>query len=1237
MSEPTVVNGNGCSSSNEMHLAVLTCAVIVSRQTMTPEVQFPIRIIDRKSETRRRVVNLDISENAVLGTLLTAVAASAAGDVSDGSFSNEEWAQLSYTDGEWHFQCSKMYAGHASPTEATFHHVFSQLAKAAKDTAVSHIETVRNEDIQWLGNNSIHSIPPPKATNGDSMFAEGLTQWPEQVAIDAWDGSFTYAELDQTATRLAHVLVAEGVGSGMIVPLVFEFSKWVPVAILGIWKAGAAFVFLDPTHPVARLQTLIDQVQAIFVLAPQALHDRIPKNAAKCLILEEVVGKDVPFQSLHPATPESLAYVLFTSGSSGTPKAVPHTHLAFCSGVLPQAQVLGFSRSTRTLENGPLIFAGAVAEILFTLCSGGCLCIPRQEDRIHDLSACVRRFDSNLIVMSPSSAAVRDPTDFAAPQTVILGSEPLPERLAKAWASVHDCRHGYGSSESNTVATGAVIRDAATIKSVGSGTAHQYWVVDPLNHARLLPPGWLGEIVVESHALALGYLRNEEATQKAFLAAAPKWHSALGLHRPGSPRFFASGDLGCIACDGSLEVHGRLDTLQVKLRGQRVELGEIEVVTQKGLPERTSLMAELVLPKSSSRPSVAIFIVATSFVDNIDETLLARHVSLTAQQQMQLSRLKTMLRKVWSDTLPEFMRPSFLIPLQHIPRTGTGKVDRQQLRRWSSQFTSYELRVFSMSAHFEQVPKPNVTASHPILRASLEHVLGLPQDAVEEDVAFSALGGDSLHAIQLSHEMRRRGYAISPADIIRSESLAALAASMRSIDPPKETIASARKPATEYANEAEILSSLGLEKSHVQGVLPTTDSQSRAIKSGTGPERCFVFHFALKFQHPLNKSRLVSAAEGLVDRHDILRTIFTRQGDKIVQIVLKATACPLEALHCTDERSLEDAVRNISQSDIALDRLPTFFWLLMIDNAPKALVLRLSHAQFDGVSTSILWDNFARLCEGYSLPPAPRYSDYAQAVLQDHTAIASAKLYFENLLRDCPFTDLVQRPAELAFSPQNRHLHRRLALSIPTGFTPAHFFEAAWAHVLARNSGTNIVSFDHIVSGRQIRLPDGSNVAGVVGPCLNDVPVVVTFRPSQTVQELVVQIREQHAETSKHETLGFRTILDECKPTHWPENARMTSSVQYRGFEGANSFQVGGTECKVDMIERSMDLEDLTVLVTPIRPRGSGEFEVEFLFSSDAAREDWAERRFEELVRNIECFNRKDVFNEDVLELLGVL
>jgi amino acid adenylation domain-containing protein len=1242
MSDTAFVANDGSPEAQQVARILLNCALLISRRHMSTEVSFSSHV--QYGESAQAInLDLDIREEDHLTILLEKVRDIIQRQKSERTTStlqpDAEQVAVKRLDDQWEIRIPSE-ARYAGAFDDTFTHVYSQICQASLQARISNIHTTHAKDKEWLRQNAIHPIPPPIPLDGITIFRQCARRWASKVAVEAWDGHLTYKELDEESTQLAEGLVKQGIQPGMILPLALDFSKWNLISLLATWKTGAAFFFLDPTHPLPRLQKLLTRVRARFVLTRDHLRPRLLALDGRVLTIQEVREAHGP-RSTSVALPDMIdtvspAYVIATSGSTGEPKAVVHTHFQFCSGALHQAELLGFSEHTRMLKNKPLIFAGAIPELLFTILKGGCVCIPRQDECVEDLPGCVLRHHVNMFDFSPSAASIHDPAAFGPRKRVLMGGEPVPTHTARRWSEFHDSNAAYGSTETNTIATCAPINTSASVQSVGPGAAHQYWIVDALNHDRLVPPGWLGEVVVEGHAIALEYMGDEKTTEKAFIST-PKWYDDFDRFRPDFTRFFRSGDLGRITSDGTLEVHGRTDPLQVKLRGQRIELGEIEAATVAGLSRPAPLVAELMLPKGHDRPSVAVFIVASQFVDDLHAGLLHENLSLSISQKTQLRGLKDGLRTAWESSLPAFMRPTYIFPLAQLPRTATGKLDRRCLRGWCSCYEASELAPFSMSSVGDQAHRPLSTDTEIKVGKAVSEVLRVPLDNFDGASVFTVLGGDSLSAIQMSRKLRESGLNASASEVTASESLASLAALLDHNVAPNRQTEAAESFTSDDMDEESMLKTLGMETSQVVAILPTTDSQSRAIELGTGPERCFVYHFVLEFQGDLEMARLTSALQMLIDQHDVLRTVFTRWKGRILQIILKELSCPLESEDFADEESIQTAVQQCTTSDILIDRVPTKFWLYSTHDVPKVLVLRLSHAQFDGLSTPLLWESLAQVYSTQTpSSPTPQFSTYARAVLQ--TDPTPSIDYFRELLHDVPFTDLVQRPSDGTNLPQNRHLHRRLALAPVPGFTPAHLFEASWGYVAARASHARAVAFDQIVSGRQVSVPAAAaadfDVSRVVGACLNDVPVVVRFPAHQTVGQLLRQLRAQHAASAPHETLGFRTILGPCKPAHWPRRARMTSSVQYRGFDDGCAFWLAGVECRVRMVERGMDLEDLTVVVTPVRGVAA-EFDVEFLFSDDVVDEDRAEAWFGELVRCVVAFVEEGAFSKSVEGLLG--
>lgn len=363
----TRINDNRTAALDQVAHIVLTCAFIVGRQKAATEVSFTA-FLTEGFERREIKIELDILPPSELGITLQSIedilqastAPSLELDKSHDTQGAEEEPVIIITrhDGYWDL-ATDLQDSHDGDFSDTFGHIHSQVDSNPENATISQFRMTRQNDVQWLLEGS-HDIPPPLTTTAVETFGHVVKQDPDKVAVEAWDGNWTYAELDEQSTRLAATLMQGGVQPGTIVPLFFRFSKWVPVTLVAVWKAGAAWVFLDADHPLPRLQALVKRVRASVIVTQTDWQAQLHGLKLQTVLADEthrpkhLSGSD---QYAHLALPQNPAYLIFTSGSTGEPKAVSSTHIALCSGVLHQAQYLGFSRNTRTLQNCPLIFA----------------------------------------------------------------------------------------------------------------------------------------------------------------------------------------------------------------------------------------------------------------------------------------------------------------------------------------------------------------------------------------------------------------------------------------------------------------------------------------------------------------------------------------------------------------------------------------------------------------------------------------------------------------------------------------------------------------------------------------------------------------------------------------------------------------------------------------------------------------------------------------------------------------
>ncbi|KAJ5096609.1 hypothetical protein N7456_007330 [Penicillium angulare] len=451
----------------------------------------------------------------------------------------------------------------------------------------------------------------------DKLFEERTQAHPMAPAVCAWDGNFTYGELDEISTRLCQKLVQMGVGKDSIVPLCFEKSKWMTAAMMAVIKTGATFVTLDPAYPERRLSEIVKQVSAKTIISSTRyealglrLVDTVVSLSEKTLTMkngDDNLGSPI---GIARSTPSSILYIVFTSGSTGTPKGVLTEHRNVASAVYHQADRLGINESSRFFDFSSYSYDVSISNILAILIQGGCVCTPSDEDRLGNIPGSIKTLNANITAITPSIARLLDPESVPGLLRIILVGEPVRASDISRWKAPSHAICRYGVSEASAAST---IRDSFTPadqpSNIGTAAGLVTWIVDPNDHEKLCPLGAIGELLLEGPSLSRAYLKNPEKTATAYIND-PEWLMSGAYDYTGRPgRLYKTGDLVRYAKDGSIIYVGRKDN-QVKVNGQRVELGEIEHHIQECLPdEYQQVLVELItLPGENSRPKLVAFI-----------------------------------------------------------------------------------------------------------------------------------------------------------------------------------------------------------------------------------------------------------------------------------------------------------------------------------------------------------------------------------------------------------------------------------------------------------------------------------------------------------------------------------------------------------------------------------------------------------------------------------------------------
>ncbi|EGD86453.1 hypothetical protein H112_07392 [Trichophyton rubrum D6] len=834
----------------------------------------------------------------------------------------------------------------------------------------------------WAWNREV-----PEATEAciHDLISRQVQENPQAQAICSWDGNMTYQELDSISTDLAYQLVKRGI-AGTVVPLLFEKSKFMPVAALAVMKAGGGCLPMDIKQPYERLAAIAAQADSSIIISSVAnepvavkLAGGKAENLSRLKREVVVVGPDqilafsaatpgptstsAASPSLPKVDPSDILYVVFTSGSTGTPKGVINTHRGLCSAITYQQKALGFSRTSRVFDFASYAFDAAWCNLLHALTVGGTLCIPSQDERENDLAGCMEKYDVTTVDFTPSVARFLGPAVLSRLSTLILGGEavlPSDAHLAGDGTTIINV---YGPAECTPTATLSNITKAATI-DIGRGAGACTWIVDPDDPSSLVPVGAVGELWLEGPLVGGGYLNDPEKTASAFVHNPPWLQRGLPAQhgQPGctgrTGRLYRTGDLVQYREDGSLVFVGRKDN-QVKIRGQRVELGEVEQHVLDGLSlnfqvhnvniTKAQVTAETIHPKGSNGAILVAFVTLVYDADTeISEDL---HTSAVKKATSGLSdRL--------AERLPVYMVPTSYIPILDLPMTATGKTDRKKLRSTGEYLW---LKYRSDTDSDESTDSLNSVES--ILQKVWMSVLNLSARETSVNKPFTRLGGDSITAMQVVSQCRLHNITVTVSQILQASTIRRLA-----------SICQVRGGGDAAAEDDDQSDNEQGDKLFELGPI-----QQMFFDSYPYGLNHYNQTFVLELGKPVLPKAFEGAIQALVGRHASLRGRFKKDSEngRWMQTVCSEDDALSYAYQEHSVLSHNDVARIGQQRQLSLDiqKGPLFACdLFHIPNYPQVVILSAHHLVVDLVSWRIIWGDLEDFIEHGSLISQPTSS-----------------------------------------------------------------------------------------------------------------------------------------------------------------------------------------------------------------------------------------------------------------------
>ncbi|GAB2685796.1 non-ribosomal peptide synthetase [Nocardia thraciensis] len=832
---------------------------------------------------------------------------------------------------------------------ARFRQVLARMA-AVPSTPIGAIELLDEREqrrLDLFGNRAALRTEAGSTASIPELFAAQAARTPENEAL-VFDGrTWTYRELDRMSARLAHRLIGYGIAAGDVVGVLLPRTAHNFVAVLAIWRIGAAYTAIDPAYPDHRISFVFDDAGVAtivttteFVSRASALLPKTSHNDRLVIDVHDPVVENHPDTALPFPDARQVAYLIYTSGTTGVPKGVAVSHRGVVDLVVAHVRHLGVGGGSRVLQFAPLVFDASVINMWSALLCGAVAVVPTEEQarpgaELMELVACQ---GVTHVHVTPSTLAVLSPDGWDAVESVLMGSEALPAGLVKQWAGRFPMVNTYGPTETTVycTVTGELSTGAGT-PSIGSPMPHvALFVLD----ARLgrVPVGVVGELYIGGSGVALGYWGRPGLTSARFIA------DPFGGDGGGG-RLYRSGDLVRWNRVGELEFCGRVDD-QIKIRGYRIEPGEIQAVL-------------------ATYPGVKQAVVVARTEQPVEQQLLAYIVTDAAGCGVDMVALK----RFTAQRLPGFMVPASITALDAIPVTINGKLDISALPAPQHLPTAQH-----RSPH---------TIRQQLLAGLFTEILGHDHIGIDDD--FFELGGHSLAATRLVNRIRTTlGVEVPIRQIFDTPTITGLAANIDASLRPRPPLVAQQRP------------------EHV----PLSFAQARLwfLHRLEGPSATYNIPMVWTLSGTLDVAALRAAVTDVVARHESLRTVFTEVDGVPQQRVLDAEGIDVgwQVVDATGWGTgrLSAAILSLARYEFDLGtEAPVRANILRRSDTEHVLVLLVHHVAADGWSSVPLLRDLARAYRSRVRHQAPRwaplpvqYIDYAlwqRALLGSETCSGS--------------------------------------------------------------------------------------------------------------------------------------------------------------------------------------------------------------------------------------------------------
>lgn len=997
---------------------------------------------------------------------------------------------------------------------------------------------------------------------------------------------WTYAELNQRGNAVASIVSQHAV-PGSIVSICFDKCPEAFFTILGILKAGCSFVALDPGAPPSRKEFILQDSKAALLLTdvPRASQ---PSSATglfdsaigvpiigveeSALAVQHTTGSDIEFAVSREVIPSDNCYCLYTSGTTGTPKGCAITHENAVQAMLAFQELFQnhYDENSRWLQFASFHFDVSVLEQYWTWSVGVVLVGAPRDLILEDLSGTISRLNITHIDLTPSLGRLLDPKEVPSlcRGVFITGGEPLKQEMLDPWGPTGAVHNFYGPTEATIGVTsyprvpqnGRASNIGRQFPNVGT------FVFRPETQTPVLR-GAVGELCVSGKLVGKGYLNREDLTSERFPTLTEKSYPGYG------ERVYRTGDLVRLLHDGCFDFLGRADD-QVKLRGQRLEIGEINHAIRLGAGGNIGDVATLVIRDESNKKDFLVSFVVVSDASTPSSAGPRNNLPLAPILGDTAASLSRQVQTACRERLPGYMVPTYVVQLPFIPLSPNNKAEAKELRRLFASLTPEDrMKTTGAGNVGDQIELSSGSPGKELVAVLRQLSLLGKEEALMPNTSIFELGIDSISVLRFARALKQAGLPATPSLILSHPVIGDLIPALKSqkanadLGPLLE--ARLLVDACRHQSGRHVCDALGVSPDNVEYIAPCSALQQGMVsRSRVGQENTQAYFntFTFKLAENVSIERLREAWEVVVQRHAILRTRFVVTNDGVVQAALNSAVLPWTQVSLDGRKDFAEVLDEyhavwVSSNDGDVIRSPLEF-LVGEREGDIFVVMHIFHGLYDATSLDLILDHVVANYDGQAQDNSQDGStSFLDALIHGPLrSYGNSRPFWEAHLKDSIFN-----PLPILASPEEGLVDISAKRSVPfdaanslcasLGVTHSALVQALWVAALQETYGGG-TTLGLVLSGRASA--DLDHVESVVGPLFNTLPFYIPRNKHETWASLAKECHAFNTAILPFQQVPLRDIQKWC-------------SVGQPLFDILFSFQFGGSSSSTQNIWTEAD------------------------------------------------------------------